>query len=80
MKKSDRPQTIKFRNRMTAGYKLALARRHKEAPDTRDEREEKDSLVAKWLRRHKPTKCAPAFANFVGWFEDDAKNETGPVQ
>jgi hypothetical protein len=68
-----------MRDRITSSYKLAIARRNAEPPDTKDDRAEKDVAIKQWLRRHRVKKIKPAFASFVGWHDIDDYWVTGGV-
>lgn len=74
---STRPQTLRFRDVASDWAKAGIARKYAEPPDTREQRAEKDALVAAFLRKRKPTRCPPGYASFVGFAGTDWKGEKG---
>ncbi len=67
MRRKNRTQVAGWRDVASNWAKAGLARRHAEPPDTKEQRAEKDKMVAAFLRKRKPTKCPAGHASMVGF-------------
>lgn len=74
---SRRKQVLGWRNVASDFAKASIAKRYAEPPDTREQRAEKDALVAEFLLKRKPTKCPPGYASMIGFPNTDFQTGRG---